>query len=108
MIAAALHLFFARFISYFLYDIGVSPVLEPFDRLLPQGIVCGRSFKRSDSGKYVEEDDVVQTGKEILNIWNYFTVKFDIDSLGTQCFWGFSIGYLINNVKSSTSHKIKD
>ncbi|OZC12372.1 leucine--tRNA ligase domain protein [Onchocerca flexuosa] len=74
---AALHLFFARFISYFLYDIGVSSVQEPFDRLLPQGIVCSRTFKRSDSGKYLKEDDVVQTG-------NGFIVKKDGSAVVTQ------------------------
>ncbi|VDK77886.1 unnamed protein product [Litomosoides sigmodontis] len=63
---AALHLFFARFISHFLHDIGVSPVQEPFDSFLPQGIVFSRSFKRSDNGKYVKEDDVVQTGNGFI------------------------------------------
>ncbi|EFO21576.2 hypothetical protein LOAG_06912 [Loa loa] len=74
---AALHLFFARFISYFLHDIGVSPVQEPFESLLPQGIVCSRTFKRSDSGKYLEENDVVQTG-------NGFIVKTDGSAVVTQ------------------------
>ncbi|CAG9535557.1 unnamed protein product [Cercopithifilaria johnstoni] len=76
-VTASLHLFFARFISYFLYDIGVSSVQEPFHSLLPQGIVCSRTFKRSDSGKYVKEDDVVQTG-------NGFIVKKDGCAVITQ------------------------
>ncbi|VDO21712.1 unnamed protein product [Brugia timori] len=74
---AALHLFFARFVSYFLHDIGVSSVQEPFDSLLPQGIVCSRTFKRSDSGKYLKEDDVVQTG-------NGFIAKKDGCAVFTQ------------------------
>ncbi|VBB28511.1 unnamed protein product [Acanthocheilonema viteae] len=74
---AVLHLFFARFISYFLHDIGASPVQEPFDSLLPQGIVCSRTFKRSDNGKYVKEDDVVQTG-------NGFIIKRDGCAVVTQ------------------------
>ncbi|MCP9260414.1 Aminoacyl-tRNA synthetase and BTB:POZ domain containing protein [Dirofilaria immitis] len=44
----------------------VSSVQEPFDRLLPQGIVCSRTFKRSDNGKYLKEDDVVQTGNGFI------------------------------------------
>lgn len=47
---------------------------EPFDSFLPQGIVFSRTFKRSDSGKYVKEDDVVQTGKEILKALRYLVL----------------------------------
>lgn len=44
---ADIHLFYARFISHFLYDIGILDSPEPFRRLLCQGIVkvCNQSFK---------------------------------------------------------------
>jgi leucyl-tRNA synthetase len=59
---ADVHLFFARFISYFLHDIGATSVLEPFKRLLPQGFVKGRTFIELGSGRYVPADDVEKIG----------------------------------------------
>lgn len=57
---ADVHLFFARFMSHFLFDIGATTVLEPFKRLVPQGFVRGRTFVELGSGRYVTEDDVEQ------------------------------------------------
>lgn len=62
---AILHLYYARFVSYFLHSLGLVPTKEPFKRLLVQGMVMGRSFKLRESGKYVSEDEV-----EILNVKN--------------------------------------
>ncbi|KAK6729065.1 hypothetical protein RB195_006238 [Necator americanus] len=55
---AAVHMFFARFISYFLTDIGLTQEPEPFKNLIPQGIVRGKTYTDS-SGKYVPSDDVI-------------------------------------------------
>ncbi|KRT79234.1 tRNA synthetase, partial [Oryctes borbonicus] len=55
---ATLHLYYARFISYFLHSIGLVPTQEPFKRLLVQGMVMGRSFRLKGSGKYVNENEV--------------------------------------------------
>ncbi|VDM81466.1 unnamed protein product, partial [Strongylus vulgaris] len=71
---AAVHMFFARFISYFLTDIGVTVVgfcsfvneeAEPFRNLIPQGIVRGRTFTDSN-GKYVPNAEVIMQDKKYL------------------------------------------
>ncbi|CAJ0578851.1 unnamed protein product, partial [Mesorhabditis spiculigera] len=55
---AALHMFYARFMAHFLWDIGVCPVREPFDNLIPQGIVRAKTFVVRDSGRFLKAEDV--------------------------------------------------
>uniref|UniRef100_T1GTD4 leucine--tRNA ligase n=1 Tax=Megaselia scalaris TaxID=36166 RepID=T1GTD4_MEGSC len=55
---AVLHLYYARFMNNFLYSKGLSPHPEPFQRLLVQGMVMGRSFRVKGSGKYLQEHKV--------------------------------------------------
>ncbi|VDL63886.1 unnamed protein product [Nippostrongylus brasiliensis] len=57
---AAVHMFFARFISYFLTDIGIQEH-EPFQNLIPQGIVRGKTFLDGE-GRYVPRSEVVTIG----------------------------------------------
>ncbi|CAB3407601.1 unnamed protein product [Caenorhabditis bovis] len=61
---AAVHMFFARFVAYFLHDIGVLPIVEPFTDVIPQGIVRGRTFVENSSGRYVSPDEIVRNGNE--------------------------------------------
>lgn len=42
---ATLHLYFARFITHFLHDLGISPVKEPFKKLIVQGMVKSKTYK---------------------------------------------------------------
>lgn len=58
LISAVLHLYYARFMSYFLYSMGLLSHPEPFKRLLVQGMVMGQSFRVKSSGQYVTEDQV--------------------------------------------------
>ncbi|CAL2030266.1 unnamed protein product [Caenorhabditis brenneri] len=69
---AAVHMFFARFISYFLKDIGVIPTAEPFTDLIPQGIVRGKTYVEKSTGRYLSPDDVVQSSSQ-----NALTLKSD-------------------------------
>lgn len=55
------HMYFARFISHFLHDIGLAVTPEPFAQLLPQGMVKGLTYIQSD-GKYLKEEEVVKVG----------------------------------------------
>ncbi|KAL7306946.1 hypothetical protein TKK_0000704 [Trichogramma kaykai] len=54
---ATLHLYYARFISHFLYSLGMLPTREPFKQLLVQGMVMGQSYSTRD-GKYLKADQV--------------------------------------------------
>lgn len=54
---AVLHLLYARFWHKFLYDIGVVPTEEPYQKLLNQGMILGQSF-RDSRGALVPADMV--------------------------------------------------
>ncbi|WP_159549867.1 leucine--tRNA ligase [Streptococcus halichoeri] len=70
---AVLHLLYARFWHKFLYDLGVVPTKEPFQKLFNQGMILGTSY-RDHRGALVATDKVekrdgsffnVQTGEEL-------------------------------------------
>lgn len=57
---AILHLLYARFFTKFLYDIGHSPVDEPFANLLTQGMVLKDGAKMSKSkGNVVSPEEII-------------------------------------------------
>lgn len=56
---AILHLLYARFICRFLYHRGLAPSPEPFDKLLTQGMVLGRTHKDPHTGRYLKPEEVV-------------------------------------------------
>ncbi len=57
---AILHLLYARFFTKVLYDLGLSPVEEPFENLLTQGMVLKDGAKMSKSkGNVVSPEEIV-------------------------------------------------
>nr|XP_023020582.1 probable leucine--tRNA ligase, mitochondrial [Leptinotarsa decemlineata] len=78
---AVLHMYYARFVSHFLYSLGLLPEREPFKRLLVQGMVMGRSYRVKGTGEYLHEDSVTildlkrnkaekkGTGEEVVISW---------------------------------------
>ncbi|CAH2102578.1 unnamed protein product [Euphydryas editha] len=60
---AVLHLYYARFMSYFLHSEGMTPMAEPFKKLLVQGLIMGQSYKVKSSGKYIPPENVEKVGE---------------------------------------------
>lgn len=71
---ATLHLLYARFWHKFLYDIGVVPTKEPFQKLYNQGLILKNHEKMSKSrGNVVNPDDVVdEYGADSLRTYEMF------------------------------------
>lgn len=77
---AVLHLLYARFWHKFLYDIGVVPTKEPFEKLFNQGMILGgNNEKMSKSrGNVVNPDDVInQYGADTLRLYEMFMGPLD-------------------------------
>ncbi|MDR0199635.1 MAG: leucine--tRNA ligase [Streptococcaceae bacterium] len=64
---AVLHLLYARFWHKFLYDIGVVPTKEPFQKLFNQGLITAMSYKDS-RGVLVPTDQVEKQGDDFVKI----------------------------------------
>ena len=62
---AILHLLYSRFFTKVLRDRGLLNFDEPFDRLLTQGMVQGRTYKNPTTGKYVLPADVKDANNPI-------------------------------------------
>jgi leucyl-tRNA synthetase len=56
---AVLHLLYARFWHKVLYDCGSVTTLEPFQRLVNQGLIVARSYQRA-SGLYVTPEEAIE------------------------------------------------
>ncbi|MFZ2764380.1 MAG: leucine--tRNA ligase [Trichococcus flocculiformis] len=59
---AVLHLLYARFWHKFLYDIGIVPTKEPFQKLYNQGMILGENNEKmsKSKGNVVNPDDIVE------------------------------------------------
>jgi leucyl-tRNA synthetase len=71
---AILHLLYARFFTKVMYDLGLSPVSEPFRNLLTQGMVLKDGAKMSKSkGNVVSPDEIIaQYGADTARLFILF------------------------------------
>lgn len=77
---AVLHLLYARFWHKFLYDIGVVPTQEPFQKLYNQGMILGENNEKMSKsrGNVVNPDDVVaKYGADTLRLYEMFMGPLD-------------------------------
>ena len=75
-----LHLLYSRFWHKFLYDIGVVPTKEPYQKRTSQGMILGsNSEKMSKSrGNVVNPDDIIRDfGADTLRLYEMFIGPFD-------------------------------
>lgn len=79
---AVLHLLYARFWHKFLYDIGVVPTKEPFQKLFNQGMILGEGNEKmsKSKGNVVNPDDIVRShGADTLRLYEMFMGPLDAD-----------------------------
>lgn len=72
---AVLHLLYARFWHKFLYDIGVVPTKEPFQKLFNQGMILGENNEKmsKSKGNVVNPDDIIEShGADTLRLYEMF------------------------------------
>ncbi len=77
---AVLHLLYARFWHKFLYDIGVVPTKEPFQKLFNQGMILGENNEKMSKsrGNVVNPDDIVRShGADTLRLYEMFMGPLD-------------------------------
>jgi leucyl-tRNA synthetase len=72
---AVLHLLYARFWHKFLYDLGVVPTKEPFQKLFNQGMILGENNEKMSKsrGNVVNPDEIVAShGADTLRLYEMF------------------------------------
>jgi len=72
---AVLHLLYARFWHKFLYDIGVVPTKEPFQKLVNQGMILGTNHEKmsKSKGNVINPDKIVEKyGADTLRVYEMF------------------------------------
>ncbi|MBB6448076.1 leucyl-tRNA synthetase [Geomicrobium halophilum] len=77
---AVLHLLYARFWHKFLYDIGVVPTKEPFQKLYNQGMILGENHEKmsKSKGNVVNPDDIMKShGADTLRLYEMFMGPLD-------------------------------
>lgn len=74
------HLLYSRFWNNFLYNKGLSPVKEPFQKLRHQGMILGTNGEKmsKSKGNVINPDDMVkQYGADALRIYEMFMGPID-------------------------------
>lgn len=77
---AVLHLLYSRFWHKVLYDIGVVPTKEPFQKLYNQGMILGEGNEKmsKSKGNVVNPDDIVKShGADTLRLYEMFMGPLD-------------------------------
>ena len=111
---AVLHLLYARFWHKVLYDLGVVPTKEPFQKLVNQGMILGSNHEKmsKSKGNVVNPDDIVEKyGADTLRLYEMFmgplteSVSWSEDGLSGSRKWIERVWRLIVNDDDNTLNK---
>ncbi|GEK31854.1 leucine--tRNA ligase [Kurthia zopfii] len=72
---AVLHLLYARFWHKVLFDLGIVPTKEPFQKLFNQGMILGEGNEKmsKSKGNVVNPDDIIEShGADTLRLYEMF------------------------------------
>ena len=72
---AVLHLLYARFWHKVLYDLGIVPTKEPFQKLVNQGMILGNDHAKmsKSKGNVINPDDIIaEHGADTLRVYEMF------------------------------------
>ena len=78
-----LHLLYSRFWHKFLYDQGIAPTKEPYQRRTSHGMILGENGEKMSKsrGNVVNPDDIVQAyGADTLRTYEMFIGAFDLSA----------------------------
>ena len=78
-----LHLLYSRFWHKFLYDQGIVPTKEPYQRRTSHGMILGENGEKMSKsrGNVVNPDDIVQSyGADTLRTYEMFIGAFDLSA----------------------------
>ncbi len=84
---AVLHLLYARFWHKFLYDLGIVPTKEPFQKLFNQGMILGENNEKmsKSKGNVVNPDEVVnEFGADTLRVYEMFMGPLDASTAWSE------------------------
>ncbi|MDR1786893.1 MAG: leucine--tRNA ligase [Treponema sp.] len=78
---AVLHLLYSRFWHKVLYDLGLVPTKEPFQRLVNQGMILGEDNQKMSKsrGNVINPDDIVRTyGADSMRVYEMFMGPLEV------------------------------
>ena len=65
---AILHLLYARFFVKALKKIGLLNTSEPFKRLITQGMICHKTYKNKQTGKWISPEEAGKLSAELVEV----------------------------------------
>lgn len=77
---AVLHLLYARFWHKVLFDAGLVSTVEPFQKLINQGLITAYSFK-DDTDRYIHADDVTFDGQKAIHNETGEHLRFQVEKM---------------------------